>query len=302
MKIFSKIGYAITLAFFGLIWILPRPIKQLLAFVIYILVGHVIRYRRKVALTNLRNSFPEKSKKELRRIVNQYYLHLSYLVIEIIDLRLSPIKWIQNSCRVENTDEVIRLRAEKRNLYIVLGHFGNWEFGNALLQLFNYKSVAIYKKIENQIFDQLMFDMRSRLGSEPIEMHSAVRQLVKMVQEEPFAVLSVADQSPLYSETQLWIDFLNQDTNVFIGPERLSKKFDMAVVYVEIRRIGFHKFNVCVKTITDKPKETAEYEIITAYYKLLEESIRKNPSNWMWTHRRWKRRREKAPANHQNHL
>lgn len=293
MTILQKFFHAIIITLFAIIWLLPKPIQQLLALIFYVLVAHVIGYRKKVILTNLRNSFPEKSEKEIRKIARKYYLHLTYMVIEAVNLRFSSKKRIAKCLTVENPEIVRGLRAKDRRMLVVLGHYGNWEFGSARMNEFDYRTAAIYKKLSSPIFEKFYQDMRQNLGVEPVEMKSTLRKLVEMRNsEKPFALLSVADQTPTKSNIHHWLTFLNQDTGVFLGPEQLAKKFDMSVIYCEIKRIGFCKFVAHVDLIAEDPNNTAEFEIIEKFYKHLEESIRRSPENWVWSHRRWKHKRE----------
>lgn len=293
MNIFQRIGYYIIMAIFLVIRILPKPIQQLLAFVIYFLVAHVVGYRKKVILTNLRNSFPEKSEAEIKRIANKYYLHLSYMIIEAIDLRFTSKKRISKCLELTTFDELESFYKRGRNLLVVLGHYGNWEFGSAKMADINYRIAAIYKKLSSPIFEEFYKKMRQNLGVEPVEMRDTLRKLIELRDcGQPFALLSVADQTPTRKDIHHWITFLNQDTGVFIGPERLAKKFNMDVIYGEIVRTGFCKFTSSFTLLTENANQTAEYEITDKFFAMLEDSIKRHPENWVWSHRRWKHKRE----------
>ncbi len=292
MNIIQKAEYYIVMSIFLIIRILPKPIQQLLAFILYFLVAHVVRYRRNVILTNLRNSFPEKSEKEIRRIARKYYLHLSYMIVEAIVLRYSSRKHISKCIQVPQYDELERLFSKNKRLLVILGHYGNWEFGSARMAGLNHRVAAIYKKLGSPIFEVFYQKMRTNLGVEPVEMKNTMRKLVEMRDnDDSYALLSVADQTPTKKDIHHWITFLNQDTGVFIGTERLAKKFDMAVLYAEIVRNGFCKFTGTYKVITETPNDTPEFEITDKFFSMLEESIKRHPENWVWSHRRWKHKR-----------
>lgn len=292
MKLFQYIGYYLTMALFLAVWILPKPLQVVLALIIYVLVAHVLRYRRKVIITNLTKSFPQKSRKDINRIARRYYRHLCYMIIEAVNLRFSPHKSISRCMGVQNPEVLQQLIDKNRNVLIILGHYGNWEYGCTKIAEFDIRTAAVYKKLSSAVFERFYMEMRSKTGVEPIEMRDTMRKMVEMRDSgRRFALLSVADQTPTRSQIHYWLHFLNQDTGVFIGPERLARKFDMAVLYCEIKRLGFSRFDTRVTLITDEPASCPEHFITDRFYQLLEESICEAPENWVWSHRRWKHQR-----------
>ncbi|MBO7434156.1 MAG: lysophospholipid acyltransferase family protein [Salinivirgaceae bacterium] len=293
MKPLQLIGYYLTMTLFLAVWILPKPLQMLLGLFIYVIVAHVLRYRRKVIITNLTKSFPQKSRKEINRIARRYYRHLSYMIIEAVNLRFSPRKRIAQCMGVQNPEALQQLIDKNRNVLIILGHYGNWEYGCAKIANFDIRTTAVYKKLSSPIFERFYMEMRSKTGVEPIEMRDTMRKMVELRDSgRRFALLSVADQTPTRSQIHYWLPFLNQDTGVFVGPERLAKKFDMAVLYCEIKRLGFSRFDTKLTLITESPATEPEHAITDRFYQLLEASIREAPENWVWSHRRWKHQRE----------
>ena len=295
MKPLQLIGYYLTMTLFLAVWILPKPLQMLLGLFIYVIVAHVLRYRRKVIITNLTKSFPQKSRKEINSIARRYYRHLSYMIIEAVNLRFSTRKRISRCMGVQNPELLQQLIDQNRNVLIILGHYGNWEYGCAKIANFDIRTTAVYKKLSSPIFERFYMELRSKTGVEPIAMRDTMRKMVEMRNSgRRFALLSVADQTPTRSEIHYWLPFLNQDTGVFVGPERLAKKFDMAVLYCEIKRLGFSRFDTKLTLITESPATEPEHAITDRFYQLLEASIREAPENWVWSHRRWKQQRSEC--------
>jgi len=293
MKPLQLIGYYLTMTLFLAVWILPKPLQMLLGLFIYVIVAHILRYRKKVIITNLTKSFPQKTKKEINRIARRYYRHLSYMIIEAVNLRFSPRKRIAQCMGVQNPEALQQLIDKNRNVLIILGHYGNWEYGCAKIANFDIRTTAVYKKLSSPIFERFYMEMRSKTGVEPIEMRDTMRKMVELRDSgRHFALLSVADQTPTRSQIHYWLPFLNQDTGVFVGPERLAKKFDMAVLYCEIKRLEFSRFDTKLTLVTESPATEPEHAITDRFYQLLEASIREAPENWVWSHRRWKHQRE----------
>jgi Kdo2-lipid IVA lauroyltransferase/acyltransferase len=289
MNLIQTIWHFIVVSLFRLIGLFPLFLQKCTGNLVYLIVRYIIRYRRKVILNNLRNSFPEKTSAETSQIANAYYRHIAFMMIENMVLRHTSKMKIIDCLNFINGDIIKKLRDKNKNLLIVLGHLGNWEYGSVISTSFGYKGAAIYQKLSSPVFDRIYYDLRSNLGVIPIEMHHVLRQVIELnKQDEPFILFSVADQAPSFSESNYWLRFLNQETDVFMGPEKISVKFDMPIVYCEIYRTGFQRFDVRFELITDHPKETKDHEIIENFYSHLEKSITKRPENWLWSHKRWK--------------
>jgi KDO2-lipid IV(A) lauroyltransferase len=257
-------------------------------FFIYTIFG----YRKKVVFKNLRNAFPEKHEQEIKQIAKTFYKHLSSMIVENMFLRFASSKKIQKSVIVENIELFEELSMQGKNVIAMVGHLANWEFGSGVVPVLPFKGAVVYKKLSSAVFDKIYFEIRQRLGVTPVEMNDVFRMVVEWNKKsEPYLISMVADQAPLYNEKNHWITFLNQETNVYVGSEKIARKFDIAVVYIELIRLknGVHKITPFL--ITANPKETKEFEITERYFQLLEKSIKKNPPYWLWSHRRWKHKR-----------
>jgi len=123
-----------------------------------------------------------------------------------------------------------------------------------------------------------------------VESNNALRRLTQ-VRDRQNAVLMVADQTPFGRETDYWTEFLHQDTCWFTGLERMAKMLDYAVVFTDMRRKGRGRYEVTFELISDDAKTTEKGFIMEQYVRLTERSIKAQPDNWLWSHRRWKHQR-----------
>lgn len=289
MSFLNKLLYAFVIFWFRLLAFLPIQLvfflSELLTFIVYYIIG----YRRKVVETNLKNSFPEKNEKEIERISRKYYRHLSVMIVENVFLRFVSKRKLNKRIEFENIELLEQFYENQKNIIIMLGHFGNWEYAACISRFSSYKSAAVYKKLTSPVFDKIYYDIRNHLGSEPIEMAESFRKVSALNNaNDPFALIMVADQSPMQSDSQHWMRFMNQDTGVFLGSEKLAKRFDFPVFYLHLHRTRKGSYKGVFKLISDKPKESEPKKITEKYFKYLEESIKDNPRNWLWSHRRWK--------------
>ncbi len=289
MGIFNQLIYVITICWFRILTLLPLWLLFFLSEIITFFVYRILRYRRKVVISNLTASFPDRDSAEIKRIARKYFRHLSVMIVENIYLRFATEKSFNKKLTIENVELFNRLYAQKRNVIVMLGHFGNWEYGGGLTRFVPYKGAAVYKKLSSPVFDKIYFDIRKRTGVEPVEMQEVFRKVSSLNTEaEPYMLFMVADQSPMRSDNQHWLTFLNQPTGVFLGSEKLARRFDMPVIYIELHRVKKGSYKIVPTLISDKPKETNPNEITEKYFKLLEHSINKSPRFWLWSHRRWK--------------
>jgi KDO2-lipid IV(A) lauroyltransferase len=271
---------------------LPLRFLYLISDLLYLMVCYVVRYRRKVVMENLRNSFPEKTEQERRQIARKFYRFFCDLFIETIKAINFDTSQMHRHFHYSNPEILDELYRKGKQVFFVMGHYGNWEWVTLLENATPYHFVALYHPLENKIFDRFFYKLRTMHGSEVIPSNTVVRAFSHYQQENRLITLCfVADQSPLRHAIQYWTTFLNQDTPVFLGVEKMAKRYNAAVLYYEIRRVKRGYYEIDTTMITENAAVTGEMEITDKHVQLLEETIRRNPQYWLWSHRRWKHKR-----------
>lgn len=278
--------------FYPLIWtltLLPLRIQYLLSDLIFVLNYLFIGYRRRIVYSNLRKSFPGKSKKEIRIIARKFYRHLFDQMIEAMALiHMSPEK-IQKHMIYKNPEVIEDLYKKKKSVIAVSGHYGNWEWVISLPLTINHKTLAIYKQLNNKYFDRMYINIRSRYGMTPVPMNNILRELVKREKKEELTLIySLGDQRPLFRHIQYWTRFLNQDTPVYLGTEKIARKKDLAVVFLRMQKIKRGIYETEFILLFENPQKTRKHEITDKYLSVLEETIRERPELWLWSHKRWR--------------
>lgn len=260
----------------------------------FFLVYHLLRYRRKVVRQNLLRSFPDKDASEIKHIERRFYRNLCDLFMEVPKVLRVKSNGFQNRIEYTNPELAQDLYNQGKNVFYAIPHSGNWEwFGKMIPQLTQHNSMAIYKKVKSPAFEQLMLYLRTYgCIAEMVESNSALMRLARL-RDKKNAVLIMADQSSSGLDTDYWTEFLHQETCWFTGVERISKKLDYAIVFVDMKRQGRGHYVVNFELITDNPKETKDGEIMERYVRCVERFINANPDNWLWSHRRWKHSRNK---------
>jgi len=288
-----RIGYYIFYAFAWLISLLPFWLMYGLADFLFFMLYHVAGYRKKVTRQNLRNSFPEKDEKWIKDTSRRFYHNLADIILEDIKVLTLPQKKLAKRYRYENLDIMENIAAEGKSIILAVGHTSNWEWmGNTLGPMYpQYKGFAIVKPLADKNFDGFMNGLRNRyIKDSIIYMKDTLRTMVKrkdIVSIYAFA----ADQTPSNPKAAYWGNFFNQDTPFYTGVEKIARTLDLGVIFMDLFREKRGHYVGEVSLITNSAKATKENEITEAYIQKLEEAIRKRPSDWLWSHKRWKHTR-----------
>jgi len=259
----------------------------------YFILYYLVRYRRKVVVSNLHSCFPGKSAAELEKLSKQFYHHLSDISLESIKGFSMSKKEIIRRHHLLNPDLADRYFEKGKSIICIPAHFNNWEWGSmsAGIQV-KYPVVAFYKPMSNKAVDNLGKKHRSQFNTSLASVKRTADTFSEMA-KTPTGILMVADQSPSNTKDCYWVDFLNHDTPCLHGPEKYARLNNLPVMYVDIRKVkrGFYELELI--EITDNPAMLPDGEITRLYMNHLEQSIQKQPAFWLWSHKRWKYKREK---------
>ena len=290
-----KILYYIVLSVWYLLSLLPMKVHYFISDLMFILLYRLIGYRKQVIRQNLQASFPEKSEEELRKIERGFYHFFCDYLVESVKLMTISTGNIRRRMVFKGTELVDELINSGQSCAIYLGHYCNWEWVTSLPLWVSPKAQCgqIYHPIENKDFDRLFLRSRQRLGAVCIPMADTLRKIVEYKKAgQPVVIGYISDQVPYWTNIHHWVDFLHHDTPVLTGTERIARKMDHAVFFLDVRRVRRGYYEAEIKLITREPQKMADYEITDIYYQMLEQSIRRAPEFWLWSHNRWKRTRE----------
>ncbi|MFO7575575.1 MAG: lysophospholipid acyltransferase family protein [Bacteroidales bacterium] len=287
------IGYYIAYTFIRLVTLLPMSILYIFSYPLYFILYYFPGYRKKVTRKNLINSFPEKSIDEIVKIEKRFYRHLADLFLETLKGGYMSEKEIRRRFVVVNPEMPGSIIASGRDVLAVGGHYNNWEWLIATPLHLNVRTLIIYKPLSNKKFDRLIFNIRSRFGITLTPMSHIVREIISSRKEGANTMsVFIADQTPPRSEINYWTTFMGQDTPVYLGSEKISLKYDMAVLFMNIRKVKRGHYELTFEELFKETTGLRDHEITEAHVKRLEEIIRERPEYWIWTHRRWKHKKE----------
>jgi len=288
----GAIAYYIFYVINWLITLLPLPVLYLFSDFLYLILYYFPSYRRKIVAINLRNAFPEKSDNELTVIEKKFYRHFADLFIEILKLTHMSKVQSEEHMKIINKELLDRLYNEGRDVVAVIGHYNNWEWLKSLIYHTDYQTVSIYKPLQDKRFDQFMLGLRERGGMILTPMSHIVREILEARKNNKRSLYSfITDQTPPITDIKYWTSFLNQDTPVYLGVEKIASKYDMAIVFFNVKKIRRGYYNYTVELLFEHTDGLPEHVITEKHVRRLEEVIIENPEYWIWSHRRWKHNR-----------
>ncbi len=285
--------YYLVYFFLYLLSLLPLWFLYGVADVLYWILYRLLGYRKAVVYENLTRSFPEKEKAEIATITKAYYHNVCDSIVETI--KLMSISKQELSKRMTCNWEIFgSMTAQNRNGQAFMSHQFNWEWATVICNWHvPRRFTGIYMPLTNAVFDRLLFTIRSRAGMKLIRVHDMQRDMGSLQSDELLWGF-IADQNPSDPKRVSWNDFMNRKTAFFKGPEFVARRYNNLVYFGEIVKIKRGYYEIKMKLAFEQPRETKEGEITEAYVRFLEDSIKRQPANWVWSHRRWK---HKYPSN-----
>jgi len=261
-------------------------LSNFFAFLLYRIFG----YRKKIILKNLKACFPEKSEKEILKLVWLVYKNLTDNILEGIKAFTMTSKQIVKRHKMINPEILDKYLKSGQSIIAVTGHYNNWEWGtlSASLQT-EFNMVGLYKPMSNKYIDSFVQWSRERCGTKLASITETTTTFNKY-KDIPTAYLMAADQSPgrKYLDKAFWIDFLGRDTAFLHGPEKYAKANNYVVMYIDVQRKRRGYYTVELSLLADDCSQLNDGEITQRFTQKLESVIKKQPENWLWSHNRWK--------------
>ena len=271
---------------------IPYPLLYLKSELFYVFIYTIYGYRKKVVQENLKKSFPTLSKDELKKIEKASYRNFCDVLLENLRLYTISEKELQKRMKLLNPEVFHSLNERNKGAILIGAHFNNWEWMALSLGIYAKQAVyTVYKPLSNKSVDTLMLKARTRFGANIIPM-DAFAKTVLHNKNKATINLMLADQSPHKSKVDYYCDFLNQDTPVYLGPEKLMKAAGLELLFVEVHRVKRGYYEMKIVPLADRVSEEKGATTLL-HVNHLEQVIKNNPESWLWSHKRWKHSRKK---------
>ena len=288
----TYIIYNILRFLFKAIALLPLGVLYVFADFLYFLLFHVVRYRRAVVEDNLRQCFPDKEQAWLKETEKKFYRHFADCFVETVKLLHISDEEIERRVEFENVEIIDNLTAQGKSIVVYFSHCGNWEWAPSVTlhtHTVGVEYCQVYRPLRNKAFDELMLHLRSRFGSVSFPKSTVFRDLFRLKAKGIVTVTGfMSDQKPSHGDPTYVTMFLNRPTAFITGTETLAARLGMATVYWDMEKISRGHYRIVTRLISDGSQKPEHNELTRKYSQMLETTILRDPSIWLWTHKRWK--------------
>ncbi len=292
------LAYILVYPLLWFISILPFKLFYFFSDLAFLVMFYLIGYRKRVVSENLTMAFPDKSVKELKEIQRCFYRHMCDMFLEMVKTLNLTKEELKERYKIINI-EVLQNIVEDRSVLIVCSHYANWEWNVSINNYVNAKGYAVYQKIGNVYFDNLIKKIRAKWNTTLITQQETVKTVYRNVQNGTISAYGmVSDQSPQVNRAQYWSEFMGIKVPIFNGPESMARKLDLAVVFLKVSKVKRGYYQAEFIPITMAGSKTKKHRITDQFLRLTEDQIREKPAYYLWTHKRWKHR-NKVPIEFQ---
>ena len=283
--------YYVLSFFLRLFSYVPFCLLYIISDGLYFLVYYVFRYRRRIVRKNLTESFPEKSEDDIKKIEKNFYSFFTDNILESLKMFTISRKEMLRRVKFVNVEEVDDLMRNGKSISLFLGHYGNWEWMSSIPLHINKEVVAaqIYHKLSNKNMDRLMLYVRERMGAVCVEMRKTARYVNELATENKVCIIGfIADQAPRKKDARHFLHFLNHNTPVLTGTEKITKHYDFGAFFLDVKRVKRGYYEARFVKMHDNPKSLPDFELTAIYYQMLEKCIRTQPELYLWSHNRFR--------------
>ena len=269
----------------------PYKILYILSEIMLFVVYRVFRYRIDTVQKNLKNSFPKHSLIDLKKIEKNFYRNFCDVLLENLLLFTISEKELKKRMKLLNPEIFDALYNKDKGAILIGAHYNNWEWMALSLGVYAKQDVfSVYKPLKNKKINALMLKARQRFGANIIPMASFAKTVLENKNRSTINLM-LTDQSPHKSKVDFYCTFLNQDTPVYLGPEKIVNAVNLELLFVEVHRVKRGFYEMKIVTLEDKSIEEKESKTLL-HVNHLEKIINDQPENWLWSHKRWKNRRK----------
>ena len=287
----NLLTYIIAYPFIWLISRLNFTIIYLISDFLYYVLYYVFSYRKSVVRENLKLAFPKMPKKERLKLEKNIFRNLTDVFLETFKSINVSEEELKKRFVFKYPEVLERVYNNNQNVIVMCSHYCCWEWVFGVRNVTNFKINAIYKQLSNKYFDRLTKSRRSKFGANMIKTKDTFKEISRKSELKELNWYGFAsDQSPKKSKAVYWNYFLNNWVPIHIGAEVIAKKYNMAIVFMDVQKVKRGYYEASFSLITDKPKDFKDFQLTEKYIRIVEKQIQNKPEYYTWTHRRFKHR------------
>jgi len=280
---------------YPLLWfvsILPFRLLYAVSDVLYVVLYHIVGYRKLTVQENLKLVFPDKSEAERQLITKRFYHHLCDMILEAIKSMSISVEDMKARFKFTNIELIKEFEKQNKSIVLMCAHYGSWEWIFIIQTYVKFRGYAVYKRLNNIYFDKLVRGIRARYNSYLVTTKETIPTLIENKKKGVLTMNGfVSDQTPKKGKAYHWNTFMGIEVPIHTGAEMLAKKLDMPVIFFSVKRIKRGFYETTFQTLAEQPNEYKNYAITDQFLKHVEQQIIEAPEYYLWTHKRWKHRK-----------
>jgi KDO2-lipid IV(A) lauroyltransferase len=279
----SKLNHIILSSILWLVSIVPLKVLYIKS----LILSNFFFYRNDIIKSNIDNAFNNLNINHKKQIINSFRIYFLNLICEIIKMISVNNSFYNNRITIKNIEILDQYYDKNQTVVLMMGHHNNWEWAGQVISIKSkQKFVSVYKKLSSSFFDYFMCRLRAKNGADVIEMNDIIKHIYE--DKECKIIGLIADQNPVVNNSTNWTNFFNQSVPVIDGPEKIARKMNFPVLFCNMSKIKDGYYAITFEVIDENPKASNIGDITNKFFKRLEEKIKEEPNNYLWSHNRWK--------------
>jgi len=268
----------------------PLSVRKALFIGSFRLFYHLVPRQRLIAAYNLRRAFPEKSDDEILRIARGVYRNLGIVTAEFFDIPRLTRENIGERVEAEGLEHCRRALEKGRGVLIFGAHFGNWEVEAVAVSLLVKPFGVIYRRLDSALLDSLVLKIRSATGNTPLPKERAMRPMRRVLTQNGMLGILI-DQNVAWYEG-VFVDYFGRPACTTDGLALLALHTEAPVLPGHMARLPDGRYRLVlgpeVEVINTGDHEADLLTNTQRFTKIIEETVRQYPEQWLWVHQRWK--------------
>jgi len=252
-----------------------------------------LRGHRRLSLRHLEQALGDRvSVSERRRIARGAFQHLGQSAMEWLQLPKLSNEEVQRLVRCEGVEHLRQVVAQGRGGIILTAHFGNWELLARCLTSLGFQGGVLARRLRYPEYEQFLIELRKQQGIQTVARGSA-KDIAKLLRSNQ--LVGILPDQDIDSVEGMFVDFFGRAAYTPLGPAALSLMTGAPIIpcFMIRQPTGFR---FVVEPPLPLPRQEPDThdrgeaiaQLTRAWSRVVESHIRREPSQWVWMHRRWK--------------
>jgi Kdo2-lipid IVA lauroyltransferase/acyltransferase len=251
--------------------------------------GRVLRKRDRLAMKNLRATFPERTDAELRQILNEAWRHFGRELLQYLNLRNASLEELATKCRFVNQHLLEESISRGKGTLILSAHWGGWEIGGLAIMSLVQNVLSVARPLDNELLERDIQLLRKKTGAEVVDRRKAARVLLRGLSEN--AVLCLLPDQAVIPREGVLVPFLGRPAWTTPAPAKMALRAGSTIVFAFCKVDGFGhtlEFEEPIRVDQLTEDERDPVALTKRINDVISARITARPELFLWMHDRWK--------------